>query len=79
MTTPKRYDLVGDYDPMMYPMNDGDYVRFEDYEALEKEKDARIESLEEWVKTTSLNCDICVFEIMGGKICEGCRCDRKPK
>lgn len=37
MTTPQRYDLVGDYDPGMLPMENGDYVRFEDYEALAKE------------------------------------------
>ena len=31
MSKVKRYDLVGDYDPIIDAMGDGDYVRYEDY------------------------------------------------
>jgi predicted nucleic acid-binding Zn-ribbon protein len=40
MSEVKRYDRVGDNDPCMYELYDGDYVLYTDYDTLEKQYEA---------------------------------------
>ena len=37
MSDVKRYDMVGEFYPNIEELSDGDYVRFKDYERLERE------------------------------------------
>ena len=45
--------------------------------ALGKRADLRIAELEHWITRYSDYSDHCVFDVLG-RICNGCRCHRKP-
>jgi hypothetical protein len=57
---PQRYDLVGEYDSYMSPIEQGDYVRVEDVQPLLAEIErlrARVEVLERAMRGIAEYCD----------------------